>query len=173
MTRVRPVVAADAERLGAVHVRAWQAAYRGLMPDAYLDALSVAERAQQWRTALVSPAGQRTTRLVSEDEAGCVVAFTGAGPAPGARCGEIYVLNVDPSAWGHGHGRALLGAATEHLAREGFDRAVLWVHPGNSRARRFYEAAGWATDGTQQTTKVFGIEVPELRYLRSLPPWGE
>ena len=31
----------DAERIGAIQVRAWQAAYRGVMPDTYLDELDV------------------------------------------------------------------------------------------------------------------------------------
>ena len=34
----------DAGVLGEVHVAAWQAAYRGLMPDAYLDGQRVEDR---------------------------------------------------------------------------------------------------------------------------------
>ena len=44
--RVRPPTPADAAALGAVHVLAWQAAYRGgLVPDEHLDALSSEARA--------------------------------------------------------------------------------------------------------------------------------
>ncbi|HUF94538.1 MAG TPA: hypothetical protein VMO52_00495 [Acidimicrobiia bacterium] len=44
----------DAADLGSVHVRAWQAAYRGgLMPDEYLESLSAEQRAEMWRTALL------------------------------------------------------------------------------------------------------------------------
>ena len=39
--RVRVATIEDAHAVGRVHVRAWQAAYRGgLMPDSYLDALA-------------------------------------------------------------------------------------------------------------------------------------
>jgi hypothetical protein len=37
MSRVRRAVVADAEAVGAVHVAAARAAYRGVMPDDYLD----------------------------------------------------------------------------------------------------------------------------------------
>jgi hypothetical protein len=48
----------------------------------------------------------------------------------------------------------------------GFAESVLWVLPGNARARRFYEIAGWVADGTERTADVFGVTVPEVRYRR-------
>jgi RimJ/RimL family protein N-acetyltransferase len=59
-----------------------------------------------------------------------------------------------------------LEAAQAELDRMGFAESVLWVVPGNARARRFYERAGWATDGTERTAEVFGVTVPEVRYRR-------
>lgn len=38
---VRTARPTDAAAMGALVVRAWQAAYRGLMPDDYLDGLTV------------------------------------------------------------------------------------------------------------------------------------
>ena len=35
MVTVRPATVADAPAMGRLHVRAWQAAYRGHMPDDY------------------------------------------------------------------------------------------------------------------------------------------
>jgi RimJ/RimL family protein N-acetyltransferase len=68
--------------------------------------------------------------------------------------------------------QALLEAAERELARLGFLNAVLWVLPGNARARRFYEAAGWTLDGFERTAEVMGIVVPELRYRRRLDVRG-
>ena len=33
-------------------------------------------------------------------------------------------------------------------------------------ARRFYEIAGWACDGTERTVELQGVVVPEVRYRR-------
>jgi hypothetical protein len=49
---VRPARPSDAGAMGALVVRAWQAAYRGLMPDDYLDGLTVDDRADQWTRIL-------------------------------------------------------------------------------------------------------------------------
>lgn len=42
----------DAAEIAAVHVRSWQGAYRGLVPQGYLDRLHPADRAQRRRQTL-------------------------------------------------------------------------------------------------------------------------
>ncbi|MGF1618467.1 MAG: GNAT family N-acetyltransferase [Acidimicrobiia bacterium] len=162
----------DAEALGVVHVRAWQAAYRGgLMPDDYLDSLSAEERAERWRPALEQPPGTRRARLVVEDGSGTVIGFILVGPEDGDDdnpTGELFAINVDPDHWGTGAGRLLHDAGVEALSEAGFDRAVLWVHPDNARARAFYESLGWQSDDVTRQAEVMGVEVPEVRYSISL-----
>jgi hypothetical protein len=46
--RVRRATAEDAPALAAVELTGWRAAYRGLMPDAFLDGLSEAAKAADW-----------------------------------------------------------------------------------------------------------------------------
>jgi GNAT superfamily N-acetyltransferase len=79
---------------------------------------------------------------------------------------ELYAINLHPDAWGRGAGSALLRAAQAEIAGRGHDEAVLWVVPGNTRARRFYERHGWTSDPIEVAD---GVSVPELRYRRSLP----
>jgi GNAT superfamily N-acetyltransferase len=165
MVTVRPATVPDAPAMGRVHVRAWQAAYRGHMPDDYLDGLRASDRAAGWERALRRERG-RGAVLVAE-QAGEVTGFANVGPAEDpAGAGELYAINVDPAHWGTGAGRALLQAAQAELARLGFAETVLWVLPANARARRFYEIAGWVADGTERTMEVLGVVVPEVRYRR-------
>ncbi len=168
MPAVRETRVEDSAELGSVHVRSWQRAYRGgLMPDAYLDGLSIEERSRMWKEALQRPFRPRSSLLVAEDEGGKVVGFINVGPADGdadSETGQVFALNVDPDAWGKGYGRALLEAGVRDLAASGFNTAVLWVHPDNERARRFYERAGWRADGHERREEVLGVEVPEVRY---------
>jgi ribosomal protein S18 acetylase RimI-like enzyme len=165
MVTVRPATVADAPAMGRVHIRAWQAAYRGQMPEDYLDGLRPEDRAAYW-DGVLRREGRRGAVLVAE-RAGEVVVFAAAGPSPDPEgAGELYAIDVDPAHWGTGAGRALLGAARAELAGMGFDETVLWVLPANARARRFYEIAGWVADGTERTSEVFGVTVPEVRYRR-------
>jgi GNAT superfamily N-acetyltransferase len=166
MVLVRPAALPDAPAMGRVHVRAWQAAYRGHMPDAYLDGLRPEQRAAHWEGALLGADDLRGAILVAERD-GEVIGFAVVGPTEEpAGAGELYAINLDPDSWGTGAGRALLAAAEAELARLGFAELVLWVLPGNARARRFYEIAGWVADGAERSSEVFGMTVPEVRYRK-------
>src|SRR4029450_12861223 len=106
----------DAPAMGRLHVRAWQAAYRGHMPDDYLDGLRASERAAGWGGG-PGRGRPRGAVLVAERD-GEVVGFAALGPSPDPEgAGELFAINVDPAHWGSGAGRALLEAAHDALAR--------------------------------------------------------
>ena len=174
---IRRAVIGDAPALADVHVRAWQAAYRGMMPDAVLDGLDVADRERHWAAWLSGPHNV----LVVEDDAGAVAGFAATGAARGddgytgldragdgspTDVGELYAINLAPEHWGRGLGRDLLAAATEQLRAGGFSQSILWVVDANQRARRFYEIAGWTADGTEKVDAE--LSVREVLYRRRL-----
>jgi ribosomal protein S18 acetylase RimI-like enzyme len=167
---VRPAQLGDAERIATIQVRAWQAAYRGVMPGAYLDGLDVDDRAAYWRNALQVLQPDQRLKVIAAD--GVVVGFAAAGPehdgrAPGV--GELYAINLDPPMWRRGIGRVLLRDMTAELSGLGYSDAVLWVVPENEQARRFYESEEWWDDDVRREDEVFGVVVPEMRYRRRLP----
>src|SRR5580700_8633486 len=55
---VRSATLADAPTIAAIQVASWQAAHRGIMPDALLNNLSVDQRRQMWENRLVGPAAK-------------------------------------------------------------------------------------------------------------------
>jgi hypothetical protein len=59
-------------------------------------------------------------------------------------------------------------AALDALAGFGFGEATLWVLDANERARRFYEAGGWSTDGAAKIDDSHGFPIVEVRYRRAL-----
>ncbi|CAM5240711.1 GNAT family N-acetyltransferase [Streptomyces tanashiensis] len=168
---IREALPEDAAALAAVHVLSWRAAYRDLVPAAYLDALDVEERAAVWHARLTAP--DRAAVLVATDDDGRVVAFScfRAWPDEEFAAGstaELAALYALPEVWGTGVGRVLLSASTEALVADGFRAAALWVFAGNGRGRRFYEAAGWRPDGTAVREETGGRVLEELRYRRDL-----
>jgi ribosomal protein S18 acetylase RimI-like enzyme len=166
---IRRATVQDAPALDRLNVRLVQAAYGGQPPDddEQLGGPQPEEQAAARERGLHRDRDQDPV-LVAE-EAGRVVGFAVVGPAQDPEgAGELYAITVDPDHWGTGAGRALLAAAQAELARLGYAEAVLWVLPDNARARRFYEVAGWTTDGTQRTSGVRGVVVPEVRYRRRL-----
>ncbi|MFJ4001961.1 GNAT family N-acetyltransferase [Streptomyces sp. NPDC090023] len=160
--RIRPMDLSDCDRVAEIRVAGWRHAYRGLVPQAELDELSVEADAERRRVHFARP-DDPTTHLVAE-RAGQVVGWAATGPYRDGetRTGdaELYALYADPAHIGTGVGRALL---TEALARTATrPRMLLWVLRDNTRARRFYERAGFRPDGAED-----GTSVPEVRYARS------
>jgi GNAT superfamily N-acetyltransferase len=166
---LRPAEPADAMDVARVHVRAWQVAYRKLLPDEYLDGLKPEERAQRYTFGGTDPREPMTT--VAVDDRGTIRGFATTCAARDADVpghGELAAIHVDPDWWGHGVGQALLASARAHLLDSGFRRAILWVLVGNVRAERFYAQDGWKPDGSQRTDTVWGVQVNDQRYQRTL-----
>ena len=173
---IRPAQASDARAIATVHVRSWQSAYRGLLPQDYLDGLDPAARTARSERALAEMDWPRRGVLVAED-AGQVVGFAGFCPSRDAdldprAVGEISTIYLLPGAWGQGHGRALMDAALATLGQATYAGAALWVLDTNERARRFYEAGGWHPDGTikQEPWPDAGFTLSEVRYRHPLAP---
>jgi ribosomal protein S18 acetylase RimI-like enzyme len=166
--QIRPAGPDDADAIASVHVASWQAAYRGLMPDAVLDGLSVERRADMWRQIL-APGRTGHVVLVAAGEDGTGMSgFAHGGPGrdadlePGTA--ELFSIYLLPGDWGRGAGRALMDGVLEGLGQQGYTAAVLWVLVGNDRARRFYEIAGWSGDGNEKSEEFGGAVLTETRY---------
>lgn len=167
---LRRATAADAREIAAVHVRTWQHAYAGILPNDFLEALDVARREVYWRDA-VAMLGEDRRPWVAECD-GSIVGFVSAGATRDddgdASTGEVYAIYVDPACWSRGIGRHLMSDARGDLKRSGYASATLWVLAANDQARRFYEAGGWRPDGATRTETMRGVEVEELRYRLAL-----
>lgn len=170
-TTIRVAAVEDAPAMGEIHVRAWRAAYRGIMPGDYLDELRAEDRSDLWRRVI--EAGRPAARRVVIESSGEVVGFAAYGVERGTigdpAVGELYAINIDPENWRKGFGRVMLRHVTTELSDLGFSAAVLWVVSENARARRFYELAGWQPDGTERVDTLQGVTVNEVRYVRTLP----
>lgn len=165
---LRPAIPDDAVAVARVHVRAWQVAYRGLMPDDYLLGLRPEERARRYNFASADPTQPRTVVAV---EADTILGFATTAPArdeDAAGQGELCALYVEPDLWGRGVGRELVSAARGNLCHLGFTHAMLWVVAGNARAQQFYQADGWTPDGQRRAQQIWSVTVDTVRYSRAL-----
>ncbi|RZQ65879.1 GNAT family N-acetyltransferase [Amycolatopsis suaedae] len=161
---IRRATVGDAAGIAGVTVRGWQAGYAGLLPDAFLGSMSVADRADAWTEALRAP-DPRSATLVA-DLAGAVAGFAHTG-TDGTR-GELRALYVEPDRWRTGLGRALHDAALDAMRGKGFDVATLWVLDTNIRGRQFYARLGWTPDGGQRAEPMGEIVLHVVRYTRPL-----
>lgn len=169
--RFREAIPGDEGSIAQMHVSAWQVAYRGMIPDEYLDGLSVSDRCDSWRQIVGEVDLPATGALVAFDAAQ-ILGFVHFCPSrdhdASAGVGEVTAIYVHPHHWREGIGSKLLGLAVDSLVGAGFSSATLWVLDVNSNARRFYEGAGWTTDGATKEDNRGTFTLREVRYSMDL-----
>jgi len=165
--KVRQARGDDVRSIAEIHVRSWQAAYRGILPDELLDGLSASERDGSWQ-AIVGAGDGLWLTLVAERDSGLAGFCSAATPSRDAdvteRTAEIGALYVDPSHWRQGVGGAMLAAVFAELSERRFRDAILWVLPENRPALAFYERFGFEVEeGVGKREERSGRPVIRLR----------
>jgi ribosomal protein S18 acetylase RimI-like enzyme len=166
---IRPAVESDALGVAKVHVYTWQVAYRGVIPDSYLESLSVINREPVWRESIIKGSPELWVAESNSE----IVGWAAFGPSRDGDAdetvGELEAIYVTPSFWKKGLGRSLWLTARRRLVERGFASATLWVLRDNLRAIQFYRAAGFAEDTASEKEIVRGgQELREVRYAASL-----
>ena len=174
--RIRPATPDDARAIAEIHVRTWQSAYKGFLPDASLAGLAVADRFRLWQRLLGDPDAPVSTHVA--ELRGQVAGFCSVGPPrdPADQkpdVSELYTIYVRPESQGRGVGFLLLTAAERTMRDWGAVEGVLWVLADNTPAKTFYVRQGWQADGTVKTDTIFGIEIREARYRKTFRDGNE
>ncbi len=170
---IRQAVLPDAQEIAEVHVRAWQWAYRGLIDDDYLDHLSdkLDQRIASYQAQIPNLPPQNRWWVAEQDRHIVGFAMTGLSRDSNVppSTAEVFAIYLAQQVAGKGVGRALFARAVDELRNQGYAQAVLWVLKSNTRARRFYEAAGWTPDGARKTEERPGdTQFDEVRYSIAL-----
>ena len=166
--RIRRIGADDVAAVAQVHLESWNAAYRGLVPDEFLEGFTFEKRKDIAARGLADDA-QET--VVIEDD-GRILGFVvfGAsrdGDVEPKGAGEIWGIYIDPIHWRKGAGRKLAHHAQRALRERGFTVATLWVLEDNSGAREFYEKLGFCLNGGRKTVEL-GASLATVRYRKSI-----
>lgn len=168
MIEIRRANSSDVKRIAEIQVAGWKAAYRGIVPDEYLDGLAATSRVALWERFSVDAKGD----LFVAESGGEVAGFCHLIPSrdPGATgTAEIAAIYVSPTAWRTGIGRKLCATAALSASERGYERVTLWVLAENQCSRRFYEAIGFEDDGTLKHVVVNGTRLEEVRYVMLVP----
>lgn len=157
----------DCRDLGRVHAQSWKIAYKGIVPDSFLEEMT-GEKSEKRFINAISQGIENNIVAVIENQ---IVGFTCIGKCRDSdvdhKYGEIWGIYLLPSCWRQGIGTKLLLHDISILKNEGFDKVSLWVLEDNISARRFYEKFGFEYDGTKKELN-FGKVINEIRYRRDL-----
>jgi ribosomal protein S18 acetylase RimI-like enzyme len=157
----------DAHAIARVHVLSWRAAYRSIVPDEYLNSLSVHQREIAWTEMLQAGVPEVWVSYHGNDIVGWVSFGASRDLDAQPSIGEVEAIYVLAERWSTGAGKMLWLKARMRLVERGFDRLTLWVLAENARAIRFYRAAGMRPSVTR-TINIGGKDLSEVRYEMSL-----
>jgi ribosomal protein S18 acetylase RimI-like enzyme len=152
----RPGKLTDAHDVALFHTECWREAYRGIVPQAYLDGVTAADREIRWRDRLTAGV-RRTVLALSADRLVGVVSW-GRSDVPGLPALELMSLYVAASLRSSGVADELVACSI------GFQPAHLLVFEANRRAQAFYRRHGFEPDGHEELDSDTGIL--ELRMVR-------
>ena len=156
----------DAAGIGDVHVVGWRSAYRGILPEDYLDGMSDIRHAAFWAEVLDNEKRAGATFITEAEGGDGIVGFADCGPDREAKdpaVGKIFALYVVPKWQRRGVGRTLVEACAGHLAVGGARTLVIRVLERNEGACAFYDALGGARVD-QHHIAVAGVPLIEVSY---------
>lgn len=163
---LRPGTIADAALIASMHSRSWASAYRGMLPDAYLDEVAPVERHALWPDKMQSLASGAGAVIIAEIKAQPVGFVCMLAPDQNA---SVYIDNLHalPEFKGTGAGTALLDAARQWARSRDATHMHLSVLETNTAAIRFYESRGWRFS-SREHEPMGGITIVALTYVFDL-----
>ncbi len=162
----RRAIGNDAEAIASMHTESWRDAYRGILPDSYLDGQIADERANLWRSRFTSLGSDRFLVVLTENlgkPVGFACVLLDEDPQWGACLDNLHVM---PGWRSRGVGRLLFGRAARWvISTEPGWPIHLWVFEANASARRFYDALGGEVVKYHKKEVLKGIEIPSVLYV--------
>lgn len=140
---IRLATPADAHAIATVRVDAWRTTYKGIIPDAYLAAMSVEDSTALWDRVLTAAPNTTSTFVAEIDRrvAGFASGMMLAEPKHGFDC-ELTGLYIVRDAQRAGIGRRLASTVAAAQRAHGASGMIVWVIAANKGARAFYERLG-------------------------------
>ena len=182
---IRPARAGDAEAIARVRVDSWRETYRGMIPQAYLDAMKLEESRALWEKVLT--AGSNAVSVLVVEHGADIIGFASGNMLAEPKHGfdaELSAVYVRREFQGAGLGRRLVSQTAIALSRRarGASSLIVWVIASNKGARAFFARLG-AELVVEQAFQWDGMDLVEAGYgwraldgitadLPRLPPSG-
>jgi ribosomal protein S18 acetylase RimI-like enzyme len=132
-----------APEIARLQVDGWQSAFKGIVPQNYLDNMSYEERSERMNN-LLSKDSPGFNALVAIEDSGAVVGFSCSGPSrtlvEGFN-GELWAIYVNQNRQGQGIGQSLVVKTARSLQGDGLNSMIIWCLADNPY-RRFYQKLG-------------------------------
>lgn len=164
---IRRAAAEDASAISEIYALSWKTAYRGVVPQAYLDELKLDFWKPKFENWIQNNVLKADILFLDETPVGCV-AYGKAREEQFADWGEIVSIYIHPDHFRKGYGKMLLNSALKNFKEDGFEDCYLWVLSENTNAQQFYKQNGFTPTQDQCQCEIMGKQLTDLRYTLHL-----
>lgn len=163
---IRKAIKEDVSAISKIHVDGWKVAYKGILPEDFLQNRSYEEQCNKWDNRYFNNKDTTETVLVAEMEDGEVVGFISLDTVSKevGVDGSIGALYIDKNHQGKGYGTALIKAAVDILKEQGAKRFVLTAFKENKKACSFYDSLGGRVL-SEKIEIIGGVEAVGVTYI--------
>ncbi|SDB47607.1 Acetyltransferase (GNAT) family protein [Ruminococcaceae bacterium FB2012] len=149
----------DLTEISNVYEESWKYAYKGIIPQSYLDSIPKG----RWADSITRP-GMSNLVMTENGRIIGTAGFCRSRWESRSDHGEIVSIYLLPGYIGKGYGGQLLQRCMDELRKQGFSRLLLWVLEENVRARRFYEKNGFICSEEYMQDNIGGKDLREVMY---------
>ena len=160
---IRPASTNDLPQIGRLLVAAWRSAFRGILEDAFLNAMSAGDQAAQHARRMTMPGVSYRIAVHQRDGVIGLATFGPAREQIPPHIQELYSLYVAPGQQRQGIGTALVRAMAERCRAGNVEAIFAWTLRDNPH-REFYEKLG-AWPSRTGTVHLAGRAYPQTAYL--------
>ena len=161
---IRNVMPGDEAVLAYIQTESWKAAFKDILEKEELIRCTNMERATGMYAGLLE-AKKGNGYLMEVDGKGHCIAWwdaTREEDMPGYA--ELICIHSLQDNWGKGYGSKMMDKVLNDISKAGYTKVMLWGFEKNERAKKFYEAKGFAKGKKSKTIK----GVTEVMYVRNL-----
>lgn len=154
----------DEQALAYIQTESWKAGFRNILsPDVLQACTNIEKVTAMYRRLLEEHVGNGYILRLA-DRPHCIAYWDAARDADMDGYAELICIHSLQDNWRKGYGSRMMEVILRDIAQAGYSKVMLWVFEENIRARRFYEAHGFAASGKVKPQ----VQPTELCYERCL-----
>ncbi|WP_404969609.1 GNAT family N-acetyltransferase [Vibrio campbellii] len=162
---VRNAVRDEANQIAKIHVDSWQVAYRGLMPQSYIDQFTRERRERMWTRVMT----EQLANLIVVEKQKEIVGFLSyelPNHSSEDKTAIVTCCYVSPLYFGQGAGSALFDELETRLLSTPVMQISLKALDTNKQGLNFYKKCGFVRSGEEESEVIDGMTLNDVTLVK-------
>ena len=162
---VRNAVRGEANQIAKIHVDSWQVAYRGLMPQSYIDQFTRERRERMWTRVMT----EQLANLIVVEKQKEIVGFLSyelPNHSSEDKTAIVTCCYVSPLYFGQGAGSALFDELETRLLSTPVMQISLKALDTNKQGLNFYKKCGFVRSGDEESEVIDDMTLNDVTLVK-------